>query len=493
MDIAKARNIHCVGIKGAGVCGLAQLLSARGVHVCGSDTNEEFFTDVLLKKSGIPVEEFSPENITKSLDAVIYSVAYPESHPERVRAQELGIPQVSYAEALAQLFNAHFGIAVSGSHGKTTTSAMIAYVFSKLGLDPTAVVGSTITQLGSNMLAGASQYFIIEADEYKNNFFAFEPKMLVITSVDYDHPDWYPSADAYEAVFVEYAQKISGRNLIACWDDPGVRRALAAHPAKDIITYGWDPSFAYSASNYRMENGKRTFTFAKNGLTVGDVSLSVIGRHNASNALAALAVCDTLALALRGAQGDHGHVERVAPLEHCIRILSEFTGTARRFEYKGRYHAVEMFDDYAHHPTEIRATLHAARHQYPGKIIWCAFASHTFSRTRAFFEQFADVFHHVDRVLVLDIFSSARETERLALRGAQDDPEPVERVVTARELADAINAASGNALYTPTHDRAIAEIIAHEKEIDILITMGAGDAYKIADELFARAKNELPS
>lgn len=464
MDIAKARNIHCVGIKGAGVCGLAQLLAVRGVRVCGSDTNEEFFTDALLKKSGIPIEGFSPENITPALDAVIYSVAYPSTHPERVRAAELGIPEYSYAEALAELFNASgCGIAVSGSHGKTTTSAMIAYVFSRLGLDPTAVVGSTINQLGSNMLAGASEYFIIEADEYKNNFSVFDPKMLVITSVDYDHPDFYPSADAYEAVFAEYAKKISGRNLIACWDDPGVRRALATHPAKQVITYGWDPSFVYSASNYRMENGKRTFTFAKNGLTVGDVSLSVIGKHNASNALAALAVCDTLV---------------AAPLGQCIQILSEFTGTARRFEYKGRYHAIEMFDDYAHHPTEIRATLHAARHQYPDKKIWCAFASHTFSRTKTFFDQFADVFHHVDRVLVLDIFSSARETERL---------------VTARELADAINTASGNALYTPKHDRAIAEIIAHEREIDILITMGAGDAYKIADELSVRAKNESSS
>ncbi len=463
MDLLKAKKIHLIGIKGAGVAGLALLLRASGTAITGSDTDEDFFTSPLLRESGIVVSDFSAGNITSAIDAVVYSSAYPETHPERIAASALGIPQVSYAEALAQLFNAKFGIAVCGSHGKTTTSAMIAYLLVRLGFDPTALVGSTINQLGSNMCAGASEYFVLEADEYQNKFSFYEPRMLVMTNIDYDHPDFFPDEKSYADVFSEFAQKITGRQLVACWDDHGVRKALANVNAKNIITYGWDPAFDYSAGNYRMENGKRVFTLSKNGVTIGDVPMAVIGRYNVSNALAALAAVDTLS---------------IAPLERAAAIISEFTGTARRFEYKGEYCGIKLFDDYAHHPTEIRATLHAIRHQYPDKRIWCAFASHTYSRTRAFFPQFADVFHHIDRVLVLDIFSSARESERL---------------VTARALTDAINAASGNAEYTPTHDDAIKEIVAHARDIDILITMGAGDVYKVADALVLRAKNMLPS
>mgnify|MGYP001593762143 CR=1 FL=1 len=435
------------------MAGLAQLLHARGIDVCGSDTNEEFFTDALLAKSGISVESFSPSHITPSLDCVITSTAYPESHPELCAAREAGIPILTYPQALSLLFNAAFGIAVCGSHGKTTTSAMITYLFVHLGLDPTAVVGSQIHQLGSNAIIGNSPYFVLEADEYQNKLSLYDPKMIVMTTVDYDHPDFFPDEETYRQTFAEFAGKIIDRKLIACWDDPGVKKALISFDAKNLITYGWDPSFDYSASNYRIENGRRAFTIAKRGIPVGDYSLSLIGKYNASNALAALAVCDTL---------------KLAPLSRAAEILGEFTGTARRFEYKGTRGSLEIIDDYGHHPTEIRATLHAARHQYPDKKIWCVFGSHTYSRTQTFLDQFGDSFHHVDRVLVLDIYTSAREREAS---------------VTAEDLVTAINRASGNAQLTHTHADALKELLEHENEIDILITMGAGDVYKIADHL----------
>lgn len=453
MDFSKLKSVHMVGIKGAGIAGLAQLLHSRGVDVCGSDTHEEFFTDALLKKSGIPIEDFSVDHITTALGGVIYSTAYPMSHPEIAAAVKIGIPVVSYPEALAQLFNESFGIAVSGSHGKTTTSAMITYLLVHLGLDPTAIVGSTINQLGSNMVVGASPYFVMEADEYQNKFTYYNPKIIVMTNVDYDHPDYFPNEEVYQEVFTEFAKKITDRHLVACWDDAGIRKSLASIESKNIITYGWDPSYDYSASNYHIENGRRAYTLTKRGLVVGDFSLSLIGKHNVDNALAAMAVCDSLSL---------------APLDRCAHILEEFTGTARRFEYKGMVEHVTVIDDYGHHPTEIRATLHAAYHQYPGKKIWCIFAAHTFSRTKTFLAQFGDSFHHVDRVLVLDIYTSARETAE---------------VITAQELVDAINVASHNAVYTPTHEAALAEVLAHLSEIEILITMGAGDVYKIADAL----------
>lgn len=457
MAVARAKKIHFVGIKGAGMAGLAQLLAAKGVAVCGSDTNEEFFTDALLKEKGITVEPFSSRHITKDFDCLIASTAYGKTHPELIAAAKKGVPVVTYPQALSELFNTAFGIAVCGSHGKTTTSAMIAYLLVHLGLDPTAVVGSQIHQLGSNVAVGSSPYFVLEADEYQNKLSLYDPKMIVLTNIDYDHPDFFPNEKVYLKVFSDFAAKITDRRLIACWDDPGVRKALMSVDAQRIVTYGWDPSYDYSGSNYRIENGRRAFSVARRGIPVCDTSLSLIGKHNASNALAALAFCDVLSL---------------SPLSRAAEILEEFTGTARRFEYKGVHGAMTIIDDYGHHPTEIRATLHAARHQYPDKKIWCVFGAHTYSRTKVFLDQFGDSFHHVDRVLILDIYTSAREQEE---------------TITAQDLVTAINRASHNAVLTATKKKAIAEILAHEHEIDILITMGAGDVYKIADQLVTHA------
>lgn len=450
------KHIHFLGIKGAGNAGLALLLKAKGHVVCGSDGLDVYFTDHLLSEANIPIELFSRNNITSALDCVVYSTAYGQEHEELIRARELGLRIMSYPEALSELFNGKHGIAVCGSHGKTTTSAMLAYVMKNMGADPSALVGSEILQFGSNMCSGESDYFILEADEYQNKFSYYQPKTLVLTSIDFDHPDFFPNKASYFKVFTDFADRMNNRSIVACWDDEGVRATLASIPAQNIITYGWDPSFEYSASNYHIENGRRAFTLLKNGSTVGDYSLSLIGKHNVSNALAVLATCDLLSL---------------GPLDRLAKILEQFTGTARRFELKGTCGHITVFDDYAHHPTEIRATLHAIRHQFPGKKIWCVFGPHTYSRTKAFLPQFADSFHHVDKVLVLDIFTSARESDE---------------TIHSKELVAGIQAASGNGMYAGTHDEALALILKSANDIDILVTMGAGDVYKLAEELVSQ-------
>lgn len=455
VSLQSVRRIHFVGIKGAGVSGLACILQKQGKQVCGSDVDEEFFTDSLLHAHGISCEQFSCEHIEHfKPDMVVYSTAWKESDEVRT-ARAMGIPTLSYPEALGILLDGSYGIAVAGSHGKTTTSGMLAHVLKAAGLDPTALVGSELSQYGTNAFAGLGEHVVIEADEYENKFQYYHPRAILLTNVDYDHPDYFETLAQYEKVFEDFIDKTleSGGTVVACGDDAGVTRVCPPGSADRVVRYGANADFPYSVSFVEADGTSARYTLMKKGIECGHYSLRLIGAHNVLNALGVIALCDTLGIVV---------ATRTAEL------LEGFTGTARRFEYKGRRGTMVVYDDFAHHPRELLATLEAARNAFPGKTIWCVFGSHTFSRTEALLDDFAASFGNVNAALVLDIYSSAREQQG-KIRGV--------------DLANAITAVSGNAIYVGTHEVAMREIINHIDEIDVLITMGAGDVWRIADEL----------
>lgn len=450
---------HIVGIKGAGLSALANILHASGEEICGSDVAEEFFTDKELADKGVRIEQFSRQHVIgDALGRVIYSTAWKDSDEVKA-ARERGIPTISYAEALGVLFNKHrVKIAVAGSHGKTTTTALVAHILKSANVDITAVVGSTLVQYGTNAFVGKGEIAVIEADEYENKFIYYEPTALLVTSIDYDHPDFFPDPRSYDEAFVSFAARVIARKgkIIACADDKGALQMVTLFQAQinnSIITYGTNPLYAYAVADIAIENGYMHFTLLKKSEKIGRYSIGLPGKHNVLNALGAIALCDTLGL---------------VPADVAAEHAAKFVGTARRFEYKGTVGNTLVYDDFAHHPTEIAATLRAARELFPQKRIWCVFMAHTYSRTKTFFSEFSESFSDADNVLVLDIYGSAREQS-----GG----------VHGRVLTDAIAQKTGNAVYVGTHDAALRQIKRHIDEIDILITMGAGDAYKIGEEL----------
>lgn len=455
VSLESVRRIHFVGIKGAGVSGLAGILQKQGKQVCGSDVDEEFFTDDLLRAHGISCERFSSAHIERlAPDMVVYSTAWKESD-EVHTARAMGIPTLSYPEALGILLDGTYGIAVAGSHGKTTTSGMLAHVLKAAGLDPTALVGSELSQYGTNVFAGLGEHGVIEADEYENKFQYYHPRAILLTNVDYDHPDYFETPAQYEKVFEDFIDKTleSGGTVVVCGDDEGVTRVCHRDTTDRVVRYGTSADFPYSVSCVEADGASVRYALMRHGTRLGRFSLRLIGVHNVLNALGVIALCDVL-----------GIVDAVRAAE----LLEGFAGTARRFEYKGKRGEMVVYDDFAHHPRELSATLEAARNAFPGKNIWCVFGSHTFSRTEALLDDFAASFGRVDVALILDIYGSAREQQGK---------------ISGTDLAHAITAVSGNAIYVGTHEVAMQEIINHIDEIDVLITMGAGDVWRIADAL----------
>ncbi len=447
-------RIHCVGIKGAGVSGLATILQKKGKKVCGSDVDETFFTDDILDTHRIPCEQFSSAHIEHdNLDCIIYSTAWKESDEVSV-ARKRGIPVLSYPEALGILLNSATGIAVAGSHGKTTTTGMLTHVLKAAGCDPTALIGSTLSGYGSNAFAGTSPTVVIEADEYENKFQYYHPRALLLTNVDYDHPDYFSTSEEYDAVFEVFIRKTISESgvVVVCGDDPGVGRVCHQDNAKSIIRYGTHTDFPYTVSAIEVDGPSVRYTLMRRGENCGRYSLQMIGTHNVLNALGVIALCDTLGL-----------VDVVL----AAQLLEGFKGTTRRFEYKGERGNIHVYDDFAHHPREVVVTLDAVRASFPSARIWCVFGSHTYSRTKELLDDFAEAFASVAAVLILDIYGSARE-EQGGIHG--------------RDLADAIDAVSSNARYVGTHAAALQEITAHIDEIDVLITMGAGDVWRIAEK-----------
>jgi UDP-N-acetylmuramate--alanine ligase len=480
VDISKLKKIYMIGIKGVGMTMLAQYLSAQGILVSGSDTGEVFITDEALKKSGIKVfDGFNANNIPDTADLIIYSTAYNAERNEEVRSVLAGkIKVMAYAEALGVFFNSHFGIAVCGSHGKTTTTAWLGFVLERAGVSPSTLVGSFVPQFGGAATIGRSDYLIIEADEYQNKLKNFQPKAVLLNNIDYDHPDFFPTADDYQQVFIDFIGKIPKSGwLVANFDDRNIKKIAAVNTHAKIISYAINESADYVAYDIKSFNGEQFFKVKMsvdetetdgdvNDLSLGDFNIKLIGRHNVYNALAVISAS----------------IELGTDLTDIRTYLSEFTGTARRLQTLGGYHGAMIIDDYAHHPTEVKATLEALRQKYPKNKLIIVFHPHTFTRTKALLEDFAKCFTGADELIILDIFGSAREKQ-----GGVTSQELMEKIrnwnLSAGE-ADQESGIGGQDLkYISSLEEVEKFLRKHIGRGDVVVTMGAGDVYKIGERL----------
>lgn len=455
MELTKIKKAYFIGIKGAGMAAVAEILHARGVEVLGSDTAEKFFTDEILTRRKIKFyEKFSAGNIPDDADLVVYSTAYNEkNNAEIAEAKKRNLPMMSYPEILGELFKEKFSIAVCGTHGKTTTTAMLAECLRYSGADPSAIVGSKVIQWEGSSLAGQGKYFVAEADEYQNKLQYYNPFAAVLTSVDWDHPDYFPDFKSYKKVFSDFVAKIPKHGFLVVWGDSSNVLEVANNAKCEVIKYGFLEDNDAIITKYETRNMKQFFEIVYNNKNLGEFEIQLVGRHNILNVAAAIATCYKLKI----------------DMEKVREALKSFQGTARRFEYVGERNGAILIDDYAHHPEEIKATLKAAREIYPEKNIITIFHPHTFTRTKALLQEFAQSFNDTDKVIVIDIYGSARE---------------VQGGVSSKELVDLINRYNHDkAEYIPTIDEVVEYLKDKAGENNIVISMGAGDVWKVTKNL----------
>lgn len=446
-------HIHFVGIKGTGMSALAQItpLIVDAV-ITGSDVEHRFFTDDILERAGIKVLPFDPQNVVNA-DLVVISAAYDDSNPEVAYAKELGIPTLTYPQFLGKLMAKKRGVSIAGTHGKTTTTAMVGKILLDCGYDPSVVVGSDVPCIGGNAHAGHGDYFIAESCEYRRHFLNYSPEHLIITNIEFDHPDYFKDLTDVVKAFNELAAKLPASGNLVIWHDEPNKSEIKTK-AK-VTTYGFSPDAEVRADNIVFDASGSTFdVFIKNN-KIGRLHLCVSGNHNILNALAATALTFKLGV----------------PVEKALKALDGFNGTKRRFERIGIKKGAVIVDDYAHHPTEIQTTLDGARRSYPGRRIRAIFQPHTYSRTEKLFYEFSRAFKDADEVVLAEIFSSAREKKA------------ANQAISSAELAEQIQKWNKNTKYFPTLDEITNYLNQTLAEDDLVITLGAGDVYKVGQIL----------
>lgn len=426
MHLKEIKHIHFVGVGGIGMSGLARLFLNEKKQVTGSDRSPSVITDALITEGVQFFDTQVASNITDDIDLVVYTEAIPKDHEELARARDLGIPMMNYFDALGMVANEYYLIAVAGSHGKTTTTAMLIDIFEAAGLDPSAIVGSLRATTKSNYRAGKSKYFIVEACEYKRDFLSLTPDVLIITNIEHEHVDYYKDLQSVQLAFKEFASQVrEGGVVIMNFSGDNMAPVLEGLTVS-ILDYGkfFDPL----------------------------LKLKMPGMHNQQNAAAARAAADSL--------GIKPEVSKQA--------LEDFRGTWRRFEYKGELNGAKVYDDYGHHPTEIRATLEGTRELYPDKEITIVFQSHTYSRTHELFDDFVTALSGADRVIMLPIYS-AREENSFE--------------VTHTKLAEATASKNKNVIALDTFDEVVQSLKNSVSEKDVVLVMGAGDVTQITEML----------
>lgn len=456
IDFHKPIAVHFIGIGGISMSGLAEILLEEGFQISGSDSKESPLTDALEKRGAKIYYGQRASNIGDSVQAVVYTAAIHPDNPEFACAKEKGLPMLTRAELLGQIMrNYHTSIAVAGTHGKTTTTSMLSHILLKGECDPTISVGGILPAIGGNIRVGNSEVFLTEACEYTNSFLSFFPTIGIILNIDADHLDFFKDIEDIRRSFRKFAQLLPGDGtLIINADTPEYLSVIEDLPCR-VITYSLTDSADYTASDITYDQyGHASFTVNYQGAPLGVCSLKVPGIHNVSNALASIAAGRVLDL----------------PWEVIARGLESFTGTDRRFQYKGTVAGVTIIDDYAHHPTEIRATLHAARN-YPHKKIWCVFQPHTYTRTKALMPEFAAALSLADHVVLADIYA-ARETDTLG--------------ISSEDLQKDIAALGTPCEYFPTFDEIENFLLENCTQGDLLITMGAGDVVNIGEQLLGK-------
>ena len=456
IDFQKPIHVHFIGIGGISMSGLAEILLNRHFTVTGSDMQSSDMTKHLEETGAKVVIGQKAENITDDIDLVVYTAAIHESNEEFAAAKNKGVPMMTRAALLGQIMaNFAKSIAVAGTHGKTTTTSMLTHILLQADTDPTVSVGGMLDRIGGNIRVGHSDLFLTEACEYTNSFLEFYPLYSIILNVEEDHMDFFKDIDDIRHSFRKFAELLPAEGaLIINADTPKYEMITENLPCK-VITYGLEHDAEYTATDITYDElGHATFHVLHNGEDLGTCSLKVPGIHNVSNALASIAAGQLLDLST----------------EVIFDGLKDFGGTDRRFQYKGKIGDVTIIDDYAHHPTEIEATLHAAKN-YPHKKIWCVFQPHTYTRTKALLPEFAKALTLADHVVLADIYA-ARETDNLG--------------ISSRNLQEKIVELGTPCEYFPTFDEIENFLLENCTQGDLLITMGAGDVVNIGEQLLGK-------
>lgn len=462
-DFRDAR-VHMVGIGGSGMSGLAAVLLRWGAGVSGVDATLSRTLERLAKFGACVAQETGAAALPADAHVVVVSAAIRDTHPDVLAARARGIPVIKYAQLLGMLMGRRNGIAISGTHGKSTTTAWLAWVLRCSGGDPSFVVGAESPQLGGGSDVGDGEHFVVEACEYDRSFLNLQPRAAAILNIEEDHLDYYENLDEIAASFTEFAALVPPEGLLVLNGHDTRCRRIAERFADHAETFGLEGDVTWSATDVAVQDGCCTFDVCRAGERLGRVSLALPGKHNLLNALAVAALATHAGL-------PWGTIEAG---------LASYRGVKRRLEVRGAADGVRFVDDYAHHPTEVRATLLAARERYSPSRIWCVFQPHQHSRTRFLLEDFARSFDLADFVIVPEIFF-VRDSER--------DRE----LVRATDLVDRIRERGRSAVHLPRFDDIVNTLVEQVRSGDLVITMGAGDIWKVADELVRRLRADLPS
>ncbi|NMM52192.1 UDP-N-acetylmuramate--L-alanine ligase [Paenibacillus aquistagni] len=445
-------HVHFIGIGGYGMSAIARVMLEMGYTVTGSDVARQDLTDKLQAKGAVIHIGHDPAYV-QDADIVVYSTALPKDNEERVAAEQRGIPVLHRSEMLARLLNAKQGITIAGAHGKTTTSSMIAFVLDRCGVDPTFIIGGEVTNLGTNAAAGRGDFVVAEADESDGSFLAYHPQMAVVTNIEADHLENYGGDfNNLKAAYVQFLSQIKEDGAaVLCGDDPIIREMMSELKC-NAITYGIDEKADYQAVDIEAVDRHIRFTMMKGEEALGTVELSIPGRHIVLNAMATIIVSMQAGVAF----------------EQAAAAITDFTGAKRRYQIIGSAQDVLIVDDYAHHPTEIEATLLAAKAS--GKRIVAVFQPQRYSRTYFLFDQFSRAFSHADEVLITDIYSPAGE-------------QPIEGVHSSKLVESIREHSNEHAQYIADKEEALSYLKEHTKPGDLVITMGAGDIWRVAYQL----------
>lgn len=442
-------KIHMIGIGGISMSGLAEILKNKGYVVSGSDINKTPITEK-LELNGIKVFYEHNENNIEDADAVIYTASIKKDNPEYVKAEALNLPLIERCTLLGEISASYKNsIAIAGTHGKTTTTSMISLAFLGANMDPTISVGGVVPEIDSNYKIGNSEFFVTEACEYVESFLSLKPHCSIVLNIEEDHLDYFKDINHIKSAFNKFVAKTDTDGFTIINNDDKNCRELTIK--SNLITFGIDNKSNVMAKNIDIEDGYTTFDLIYNDNFVAQIKLSVLGKHNVYNALACLSTC----LAYN------------VPIDSVKDTLLKFHGAKRRFEYKGTFNDIEVYDDYAHHPSEIKATLKAAKLKNANKI-WCVFQPHTYTRTKTLLGEFAKAFVDADNVIITDIYA-AREKDT--------------GLVHSKDLVDEINAVSNNAIYIKSFEEIEDYLKENAKKDDVIFTVGAGNVFKIGDDL----------
>ncbi len=452
--------MHLIGIGGCGMRGAALVLLRRGASVSGSDVAASGETNRLAKAGARIAIGQRRENVPDNADLVVFSAAIKPDNPEMIEARRRGVETIKYSDLLGRLMRGRDGIAIAGTHGKSTTTGMTAYVLRQAGCDPSFVVGAIVDQLGGGSGVGDGPHFVVEACEYDRSFLHLAPRLAAILNVEEDHLDYYKDFTDIIGAFGDFAALLPHDGALIVNGECRAALTAARHARAPVETFGFGPEAVWRAIDPRPERGCFRFEIARGGEVLAETRLRIPGRHHVANALASAALCW------------HAGV----PIDRIARILPDYAGAQRRLTLRGDVGGVVVLDDYAHHPTEIQVTLRAARERYEPHRLWVVFQPHQHSRTRFLLADFARSLAAADVVVVPDIyFVRDSESER--------------NQVTALDLVNRIHMNGGDARYEPDFDCIVRQLASSVEPGDVVLTMGAGDVWRVADSLIAELRS----